>query len=435
MAAEPLISDRYELGDRLGSGGMSTVYKATDRVLERTVAVKLLAEHLSDDEQFVARFRREALAVAKLIHPNIVQVFDSGVDDGPPLHRHGVRRGQVGRADPARTGALERRATRSRSASRPAPGLDYAHRQGIIHRDVKPGNLMVIGGPRRRHGREMRQARRLRDRPRGRADPDHPGRLGVGTAAYLAPEQARGEEATPAADVYALGVVALPAPDRPPALRGLVAGRARDPPQNERPLPPTLLRRRDPRGARDRGAAALESDPRQRYASAARRSPRGAARRARRRGRRRSRDADAATGVAADDTRRRGALTADEPRQPAAPRRAIAPRARRPRAAGRRPARRARRRSAPAGSVGRCDPAADRCCVAIAAGDRRRVVDPRHRPAARAPTSASVVQRQRRQRRSTSCEDFIERATRRVAERGSASATQGAAPPQDAPPR
>src|SRR5437870_11214118 len=77
-----LISDRYQLGDRLGSGGMSSVYKATDRVLERTVAVKILAEHLSDDEKFVARFRREALAVAKLIHPNIVQVYDTGVDAG-----------------------------------------------------------------------------------------------------------------------------------------------------------------------------------------------------------------------------------------------------------------------------------------------------------------------------------------------------------------
>ena len=77
-----VIADRYELGDRLGSGGMSTVYKATDRVLERTVAVKVLAEHLSDDEKFVARFRREALAVAKLVHPNIVQVYDTGVDQG-----------------------------------------------------------------------------------------------------------------------------------------------------------------------------------------------------------------------------------------------------------------------------------------------------------------------------------------------------------------
>src|SRR5687767_9549742 len=76
------ISDRYELSERLGSGGMSSVFKATDSVLEREVAVKVLAEHLSDDEKFVARFRREALAVARLIHPNIVQVYDTGVDEG-----------------------------------------------------------------------------------------------------------------------------------------------------------------------------------------------------------------------------------------------------------------------------------------------------------------------------------------------------------------
>ena len=76
------LSGRYETSERLGTGGMSNVYKATDRILERTVAVKILAEHLSDDERFVARFRREALAVAKLIHPNIVQVYDTGVDEG-----------------------------------------------------------------------------------------------------------------------------------------------------------------------------------------------------------------------------------------------------------------------------------------------------------------------------------------------------------------
>ena len=92
-----LISDRYRIEDRLGSGGMSSVFRATDTILERTVAVKILAEHLSDDERFVARFRREALAVAKLVHPNIVQVYDTGIDGGQPLHRHGVREGQVGR--------------------------------------------------------------------------------------------------------------------------------------------------------------------------------------------------------------------------------------------------------------------------------------------------------------------------------------------------
>ena len=116
------LSGRYETGERLGSGGMSNVYKATDRILERTVAVKILAEHLSDDERFVARFRREALAVAQLIHPNIVQVYDIGRRRRPPLHRHGVRRGALRRADPAAPRAGRRARRPPRSASRPAPG-------------------------------------------------------------------------------------------------------------------------------------------------------------------------------------------------------------------------------------------------------------------------------------------------------------------------
>ena len=157
------ISDRYVLGDRLGSGGMSTVYKATDRVLERTVAVKILAEHLSDDEKFVARFRREALAVAKLIHPNIVQVYDTGVDgdrhyivmeyvEGKSVAQLLQTKGRLGADSAVEIGVQA------------CAGLEYAHRQGIIHRDVKPGNLMVIGGPAGRRKRDSsatsrRQAR------------------------------------------------------------------------------------------------------------------------------------------------------------------------------------------------------------------------------------------------------------------------------------
>jgi len=142
-----LISDRYQLGERLGSGGMSSVYKATDRVLERTVAVKILAEHLSDDEKFVARFRREALAVAKLIHPNIVQVYDTGVDTDRHYivmeyveGRSGAQllqsRGRLGPEVAVEVGAQA------------CAGLEYAHRQGIVHRDVKPGNLMSSVAPR-----------------------------------------------------------------------------------------------------------------------------------------------------------------------------------------------------------------------------------------------------------------------------------------------
>src|SRR5256714_13458114 len=124
-----LISDRYELGERLGSGGMSSVYKATDRVLERTVAVKILAEHLSDDEKFVARFRREALAVAKLIHPNIVQVYDTGGDES----RHYIVMEYV----EGRSGAqlLQSRGRIGPEAAgeigvQPCAGLGYAHPPG-----------------------------------------------------------------------------------------------------------------------------------------------------------------------------------------------------------------------------------------------------------------------------------------------------------------
>ena len=115
------LSKRYELGDRLGLRRDVDVYTATDRVLERTVAVKILAEHLSDDDKFVARFRREALAVAKLIHPNIVQVYDTGVDDG----RHYIVMEYVEGRSGAQLLQRQGRSARdrpSRSASRPAPG-------------------------------------------------------------------------------------------------------------------------------------------------------------------------------------------------------------------------------------------------------------------------------------------------------------------------
>ena len=140
------ISRRYEILDRLGSGGMSNVYRATDLILERTVAVKILAEHLSDDDRFVARFRREALSVAKLIHPNIVQVYDHGVDEGRHYIVMEYVEGRSGAQLLQRHGPLEARTTVGIGIQACA-GLDYAHKRGIIHRDVKPGNLMIDGGP------------------------------------------------------------------------------------------------------------------------------------------------------------------------------------------------------------------------------------------------------------------------------------------------
>jgi serine/threonine-protein kinase len=260
------LSGRYETIDRLGSGGMSNVYRATDLILERTVAVKVLAEHLSDDERFVARFRREALAVAKLIHPNIVQVYDTGVDDGRHYIVMEYVSGRSGAQILQKQGPLDAETT-AEVGIQACSGLDYAHRRGIIHRDVKPGNLMVVGGP--VGGGEM--TIKLADFGIARAiEQTRITQVGsvVGTAAYLAPEQVRGEEATPATDVYALGVVLYQfltgrLPHEGSSLAELAVRQ-----QNERPLPPSTYNSEVPGTLGAAVLRALEGNPSRRYASA-----------------------------------------------------------------------------------------------------------------------------------------------------------------------
>jgi serine/threonine-protein kinase len=201
MAGE-ILAGRYELGPRLGVGGMSTVVSAFDERLEREVAIKLLAEHLADDSQFVARFRREALSAARLVHPNIVQVFDFGLDQAS--HRHYIVmelvRGQSGAEILREEGVLGIRDALA-IVGQACRGLEYAHRNGVVHRDVKPGNLL----------RGEDGVVKLADFGIAKAISDESSITQVGsvlgTAAYLAPEQAAGEKAGPAADLYALGVV------------------------------------------------------------------------------------------------------------------------------------------------------------------------------------------------------------------------------------
>jgi predicted Ser/Thr protein kinase len=195
------IAGRYRLDRRLGAGGMSTVYLGLDLVLERQVAVKLLAEHLAEDDGFIARFRREALAAAKLVLPNIVQVYDSGRDT--EANRYYIVMEYVeGRS----MAEMLREHTRLPSAEavdvicQACQGLDYAHKRGVIHRDVKPGNLII----------NPEGVVKLADFGIAKAAEDSRiTQIGsvLGTAAYISPERARGQEATVSSDVYSIGVV------------------------------------------------------------------------------------------------------------------------------------------------------------------------------------------------------------------------------------
>src|SRR2546423_4487632 len=203
MATPTLVAGRYQIDRRLGAGGMSTVFEATDTVLERAVAVKLLAEHLAQDEAFVARFRREALAAARLQHPNVVQVYDSGED--PETSRHYIVMEYVDGpscADLLRDSKQLGVEDTVRIVRDACHGLDYAHRSGVVHRDVKPGNLLIS---------EETGMTKLADFGIAKAaEQTRITQVGsvLGTAAYLSPEQARGDEAGPASDIYSLGVCA-----------------------------------------------------------------------------------------------------------------------------------------------------------------------------------------------------------------------------------
>ncbi|MGK5737635.1 protein kinase domain-containing protein [Micromonospora sp. URMC 103] len=194
------LGNRYRLDERIASGGMGDVWRGTDQVLGRTVAVKSLLPALLDEPGFAERFRGEARTMATINHPGVVDVYDFGSDqqiaflvmeyvEGDPLS---ATLSRVGRLTPARTMALVAQA---------ADALHAAHAKGIVHRDVKPGNLLV-----RPNGTLV-----LTDF--GIARSDLVGQLTaagsvLGTASYISPEQAMGQVASPASDVYALGVVA-----------------------------------------------------------------------------------------------------------------------------------------------------------------------------------------------------------------------------------
>jgi hypothetical protein len=197
--AGEVVAHRYELERVLGTGGMATVFCAFDTVLERKVALKVLHEQFAADEDYVARFDNEARAAARLTHPNIVTVIDRGAQDGRRFivfeHVEGETLKQLAR----REGPLPIELV-LRLGADVARGLAFAHTNGIVHRDVKPQNVLVDD-----HGRakvtDFGIART------GTASGHTETGTILGTGSYISPEQARGERAGPASDVYALGAV------------------------------------------------------------------------------------------------------------------------------------------------------------------------------------------------------------------------------------
>jgi serine/threonine-protein kinase len=200
MSYPHLLINRYQLEDRVGTGGMAVVYRARDLMLERTVAIKVLREDFTRDAAFRDRFRQEAKAAANLSHPNIVTVHDFGLDSGRLFivmeHVPGLDLKMILQRQPRFQ--LE---TALELIIQACAGVGYAHRAGLVHCDIKPQNLLVTPD----------QHLKVTDFGIARAlasiQPDEHEEIVWGSPLYFSPEQAAGNAPSPASDVYSLGVI------------------------------------------------------------------------------------------------------------------------------------------------------------------------------------------------------------------------------------
>lgn len=194
------LDGRYLLETEVASGGMGTVWRGRDEVLGRPVAIKVLHERLAGDPDILERFRREAVAAARLSHPNVVRVFDTGIDDGVCFIVMELFEGTT-LEERLRNGGPLSPADATRVVNGMLQGLAHAHREGVVHRDVKPGNVLLD-----RDGHVKVTDFGIAKAAFATSDLTTTGDL-LGTARYLAPEQVAGGSVDRRADLYACGIV------------------------------------------------------------------------------------------------------------------------------------------------------------------------------------------------------------------------------------
>ena len=260
MKIGQIVKDRYEILEILGEGGMAFVYKARDTQLERLVAIKTLKPNYVNQETFVERFKREAKTAANLNHPNIVQIFDWGIEDEPFFVMEYIEGNTL-------TSIIAKNRTISLSdilfiGAQVSSGLYAAHEKGLVHRDIKPGNIMITPD-----GKVKVTDFGIVSLQNEESDITKTGSI-LGTASYISPEQAQGKPVSIESDLYSLGTVLYELISGKPPFAGDTPISTATKHLTERPEKPSSFRRDLPKGVESAIMKLLEKATYDRFKSA-----------------------------------------------------------------------------------------------------------------------------------------------------------------------